>query len=29
MDAGALIAEMKRRRLFRAVAGYGVVAFLP
>ena len=27
MDAGSLISELKRRRVFRVLVGYGVVAF--
>ena len=27
VDAGALLAELKRRRVFRALVGYGIAAF--
>ena len=27
MDAGTLITEVKRRRVFRVLVGYGIVAF--
>ena len=27
MEAGALISELKRRRVIRALIGYGIVAF--